>query len=277
MPQDSFKTLKDIELKDVDLDSNINKMNEGYFILFEDIASNNELNKNKKYTVIPVVNKICNEWYVIITGGNKESIEPTLNNDLKKTFEESQSKLTDKDGNPTPHYKAYMKYQEEWKNKVEALNKAHEDAFTNPIKLQQWPIESRLYQDDVDQAMNRWVALGFKQEIENAIDILAARGKTKTSILDNDLKKTYEDAQSMLIDKNGNPTPHYKAYMEYHEEWKNKVNSNDVDQAMDRWVTLGFKQEIENALATLAAQDTDPAIALIYITPDVQKSTNTSP
>ena len=44
------------------------------------------------------------------------------------------------------------------------------------MKLQTWPIDGASYQDDADEAMNRWMSLGFKEEIENALATLAAQG-----------------------------------------------------------------------------------------------------
>jgi hypothetical protein len=41
------------------------------------------------------------------------------------------------------------------------------------MKLQNWPIVGKSYADEIDKAMDRWVSLGFKQEIETAISTLA--------------------------------------------------------------------------------------------------------
>lgn len=88
--------------------------------------------------------------------------------------EKARAILLDKDGNPTSNYQAYMKYEDEWREKVKAYNEAYENASTNPLNLQRWPIEGRLFQHDIDQAWDRWIALGFKNEIENAISILSS-------------------------------------------------------------------------------------------------------
>ena len=54
------------------------------------------------------------------------------------------------------------------------MNAAHQEAMNNPMKLQMWPVEGRTYHDDVDSAMNVWIALGYKYEVENAINTLRA-------------------------------------------------------------------------------------------------------
>jgi hypothetical protein len=270
MPQDVFKILRGLELNVVGPDPTTNKI-EGYFISFRDISADDKLDVNNKYMVMPVVNKNSNTWYVIFTGKNKILTEPVLSDELKKSYEDAQSKLTNKDGNPTSHYEAYLYYQDEWNTKKMELNKAYADALTNPIKLQNWPIDEIPYQNNVDQVMDKWVTLGFKHEIENALDTLKAHGISTKPISSNDLKKACEDIESKLMDKDGNPTPHYQAYMKYKDEWKNKVNTNDADEAMDRWISLGFKEEIENALATLATLGTDPDIALVFINSGVRR------
>lgn len=101
---------------------------------------------------------------------------------MEPSYENARAILMDKDGNPTPHYQAYMKYQDEYKGKVKALQEAYANALTDPMKLQNWPIEGVSYQNDVDKAIDRWVSLGFKEEIENALATLAAQGND--SLLD---------------------------------------------------------------------------------------------
>jgi hypothetical protein len=95
---------------------------------------------------------------------------------MKQAYEAAQAKLMDKDGNPTPHYQAYVRFEDEYKSKVKVRDEAYASAFSDPMKLQHWPIEGRTYQNDADKAMDRWVSLGFKLEIENAIATLAAQG-----------------------------------------------------------------------------------------------------
>ena len=99
-----------------------------------------------------------------------------MDSSMKQAYEAAQAKLTDKDGNPTPHYEAYMRFEDEYKSKVKIRDKAYASALSDPMKFQHWPIEGRAYQDDADKALDRWVGLGFKSEIENAIAALAAQG-----------------------------------------------------------------------------------------------------
>jgi len=241
MAQDVFKMLKDLELKAVGLDEKTKKMQEGYFVAFrtiglpirkEDYANpwtptggnidkaipqtpavdpkdapktgsaaldttqafvanlakqqenylstyalvNDKLQMNNQYSVMPGSSKLADTWYAIISGAN--CIPPTseLSGAMKQAYENASAKLMDKDGNVTPHYQAYDLYQEEYNSKRRALDKAYSAAFTDPMKLQRWPQEGVLYQDDVDRAWDRWMGFGFKEEIEKALNTLAAQG-----------------------------------------------------------------------------------------------------
>jgi hypothetical protein len=93
---------------------------------------------------------------------------------MQNDYERAQAKLMGSDENPTPHYQAYMRFEKEYRSKVKVRDEAYADALTEPIKLQNWPIVGKSYAEEVDKAMDRWVSLGFKNEIENAIATLKA-------------------------------------------------------------------------------------------------------
>ena len=101
---------------------------------------------------------------------------------IKQAYENAKATLIDKNGNPTPNYQAYMKYEEEWKIKKEAYNTAYAKASENASQLQRWPNEGVLYQHEVEGAWDRWFSLGFKNEIERAIDLLTASGSVDPEI-----------------------------------------------------------------------------------------------
>ncbi|HEV8508776.1 MAG TPA: hypothetical protein VGQ53_25450 [Chitinophagaceae bacterium] len=108
---------------------------------------------------------------------------------IKQAYENAKATLIDKNGNPTPNYQAYMKYEEEWKGKKEAYNTAYAKAMANASQLQRWPNEGVLYQHEVEGAWDRWLTLGFKMEIENAISILGASRSIDPEI-ENVIKKS---------------------------------------------------------------------------------------
>ena len=156
------------------------------FLLVDD-----KLRMNPQYGVMPGSSKVSDSWWAIITGANGIPTDSEINDSLKAAYEKAKSVLMDKDDNATPHYEAYMRYEDEWKEKVRAWHKAYANAFTDPMKLQTWPIDGTLYQDDADEAMDRWTGLGHKQEIENAIATLAAQGTDPAIALISRCKKKF--------------------------------------------------------------------------------------
>jgi hypothetical protein len=243
MANDVFKILKDLELKSVGLDEQTKKMQEGYFIAFRSVGlpihkddfanpwsplgvnlqkdlppghdtatdpkdapktasgqmdeskifaaniaksqqsylntfllTDDKLRMNNEYSVMPASSKVSDSWYALITGANGVPVTSELNDQMKKAYEDARAKLMDKDGNVTPHYEAYMRFEDEYKSKVKKWTQAYAAAYTDPMRLQNWPIEGRSYHEDADEAMDRWVGLGFKPEIEKAIATLAAQG-----------------------------------------------------------------------------------------------------
>lgn len=172
--------------------ANIAKSMQSYlntFLLLDD-----KLVMNNDYAVIPGSSKINDSWFAIVNGANGIPSNLELNASIKAAYDAATAKLMDKDGNTTPHYEAYMRYEDEYKSKVKAMNKAYANAFTDPAKLQMWPIEGKTYQDDVDEAWDRWSSFGFKQEIENAIATLAAQGTDPAILLISRSKKRYQNS-----------------------------------------------------------------------------------
>jgi hypothetical protein len=154
----------------------------------------NKLQMNNQYSVMPGSSKLSDSWWAIMTGAN--GIPPTmeLNDAMKQAYADATAKLMDKDGNVTPHYQAYMDREDDYKSKVKARNKAYAAAFTDPMKLQQWPQDGVPYQDDVEEAWDRWMSLGFKMEIEKAIATLAAQGTDPAIALIARAKKKFQNS-----------------------------------------------------------------------------------
>ena len=191
-PKDAPKTGSDKIDTTQAFAANIAKSQQSYLNTY--VLVNNKLQMNNQYSVMPGSSKLADTWYAIMTGAN--GIPPTmeLNEAMKQAYADATAKLMDKDGNVTPHYQAYMQYEDEYKSKVKSRNKAYSAAFTDPMKLQQWPQDGVPYQDDVDEAWNRWMALGFKIEIEKAIDTLAAQGTDPAIALIARAKKRFQNS-----------------------------------------------------------------------------------
>lgn len=113
---------------------------------------------------------------------------------IKAIYADSAAKVIDKDGNATPHFEAYMQYEDVYKSKVEARDKAYSAASTDPMKLQQWPVDGVSYSNEVDKAWDKWIVRGFKVEIEKAITTLAAQGTDPATALIARAKKKFQDS-----------------------------------------------------------------------------------
>lgn len=191
-PKDAPKTGSDKIDTTQAFAANIAKSQQSYLNTF--VLVNNKLQMNNEYSVMPGSSKLADTWFAIITGAN--GIPPTmeLSDAMKQSYADATAKLMDKDGNVTPHYQAYMQYEDAYKSKVKARNKAYSAAFTDPMKLQQWPQDGVPYQDDVDEAWDRWMGLGFKEEIEKAINTLAAQGTDPAIALIARAKKRFQNS-----------------------------------------------------------------------------------
>lgn len=104
---------------------------------------------------------------------------------LTDAYEKAKATLINNEGRPTPHYENYLKYEDEWNTKKKAYETAYAAASTDAMILQRWPIEGLSYRSEVDSAWNKWIALGFKNEIETAIATIEAQGKNIKDIISN--------------------------------------------------------------------------------------------
>src|SRR5207253_3590873 len=77
------------------------------FLLVDD-----KLRMNNQYSVMPGAGKVSDAWWAITMGANGIPVQSVLNDAMKKAYEDATAKLMDKDGNTTPHYQAYMQYEQ---------------------------------------------------------------------------------------------------------------------------------------------------------------------
>jgi hypothetical protein len=158
------------------------------------LLTDDKLRMNNAYSVMPGASKVSDSWWAVITGANGVPTKSELSDEMKAAYEAARAKLMDADGNPTTHYQSYMDREDQYKDAVRAYQKAYANAFTNPDRLQLWPMEGVTYHQDVDEAMDRWTSFGFKNEVEQAIATLAAQGTDPAMALINRAKKRFNDS-----------------------------------------------------------------------------------
>jgi len=142
-----------------------------------------KLKMNAEYGVMPASSKVSDSWFGIINGANGIASKQELNDEMKKAYEDAQTVLQDKDGNATPAYEKYLQYQDEYKSKIKIRNREYAAAFTDPMRLQTWPMVGVTLQDDIDDAMKRWSGLGHKENVEKALNTLEAQGTDPAIVL----------------------------------------------------------------------------------------------
>ncbi|HKP38751.1 MAG TPA: hypothetical protein VJT71_17980, partial [Pyrinomonadaceae bacterium] len=158
------------------------------------MLTDDKLVLNSAYSVMPGSSKVSDSWFAIINGANGIPTTNQPSADLQAALDAARAKLQDKDGNPTPHYNAYQQYEEKYKDKVKEWHRAYAKAAATPDTLEAWPTTGTDYQDDVDEAMDDWTALGYKEEIEDAIATLAAQGTDPSMALIARSKKTFQNS-----------------------------------------------------------------------------------
>lgn len=153
-----------------------------------------KLQMNKDYSVIPGSSKVSDTWFAILTGANGIPSVTGLSPELQRAYDHAHTVLQNLDGSSTVHFKAYQDYEDKYNTKVKTYNKAHADYFTDPLKLQNWPIDGVQYDNDVKEAKQNWEDFGYKNEIEDARSTLAARGSDPAMALINQAKDRFNNS-----------------------------------------------------------------------------------
>jgi hypothetical protein len=174
------------------LTANIGASMQAYLQTF--ILTDSKLVMDDTFRVAPGTSKVNDSWYAIINGANGIAPDLELNDDLKKSVDKAHAVLMDKDGNSTPHYEKYLEYRDGYQTAVRTRDKQYANALSDPLKLQSWPMQGKTYQDDVDFAWDQWQSFGFKQEIEEAIAVLASQGIDPAILLIARAKHKYENS-----------------------------------------------------------------------------------
>ncbi|GAA4601068.1 hypothetical protein BJY16_003749 [Actinoplanes octamycinicus] len=245
---DAFKILRDLEMKAVGVDPQTQKMQEGYFVSFRNVG-------------LPIrTEDYANPFSPVGVNLNKPRPEtaPASPADAEKTGSE----------------------QANIDAELEGITRAQR-SYLNTFLL----TDAKLRMSNTYQVMptNRSIADSWWAIMTGANGI-----PPKTDIKP-ELKAAYDKARAFLMDADDNPTAKYQKYLDYREKYRTAVKAynraysaaltdpkklgrfpqegklyqDDVDSAFDEWQGFGAKSEVEKALATLAAQGTDPAIALI--------------
>ncbi|GAA3925259.1 hypothetical protein GO495_03905 [Chitinophaga oryziterrae] len=149
---------------------------------------------DSSYRAAPDQSKINDAWFAIVNGANGIAPDLELNDEMKKSVDKAHAVLMDANGDSTPHYEKYVESRDKYQTAVRTRDKQYANALSDPMKLQMWPMQGKTYQDDVDFAWDQWQSFGFKQEIDEAIAILASQGIDPAILMIARAKHKYENS-----------------------------------------------------------------------------------
>lgn len=255
---DVFKILKDLEMKAVGVDPNTQAMQEGYFVAFRSVG-------------LP----IRTEDYA----DPHSPIGVNLNKDRPQAPPAAPStapKTASEDVDIEPEDADAAQVEQELKN-ISRSQRSYVNTF--------------LLTDRKLRMNNSYAVMPGSSRVSDSwwAILTGANGVPPKKGLSPDIQAAYDAAKAKLMDADEEPTPKYLRYVDYRDRYRDKVKAynraysnaitdpkklarfpnegkilqDEVDEAFDEWTSFGAKPEIEKAIATLAAQGTDPAIALI--------------
>jgi hypothetical protein len=245
---DVFKILRDLEMKAVGVDPQTQAMQEGYFVSFRNVG-------------LPIRTEDYEKpWSPIGVNLNKPVAEKPPADPANADTTASEQADTDAE--------------------LQGISRAQRNYINTFLLTDRKLRMSNTYQvmPGASRLSDTWWAI-----------MTGANGIPPKTDIKPELKAAYDKARAFLMDADENPTAKYQKYMDYRDKYRTavkaynrtysaaltdprklgrfpnegKIFQDDVDSAFDEWQGFGAKSEVERALATLAAQGTDPAIALI--------------
>ncbi len=249
---DPFKVLKDLELKATGLDPDTMKQQEGYFVAFRDIG-------------LPIRREDFDDpWHP-----NRRAVVTLKPNTDPKDADNSGAGAAGLD--PEKVYDDAL--LAEISRSQRAFVNTH--MITN-VKLQMSPRYTVM--PGATNVFDTWWAI-----------VTGAQGIPGELELSPEIQQAFKEAEALLYDEEGEPTRRFERYLEYSDGYDEALQDYNsefadavtdpnnlamwpmtgnvlrkrIDKAFDRWTAMGSKERVEGALATLAAQGRDPAIALI--------------
>lgn len=158
------------------------------------MLTDNKLSMSHDYHLMPNASKVSDSWYAVINGANAVVSDLEINDAIKASVEKAKLVLNDKDGNSTPKFEQYLRWREEYQSKVKSYQRVFAGALSDPMQLQMFPIQGKLYKDDIDFALDQWMGLGNKLEIDEAINVLAGQGIDPSLLLISRAKHKFENS-----------------------------------------------------------------------------------
>lgn len=159
-----------------------------------------KIHLNEIYQAIENSSTISQAWELIITGANVMPLEAAQEEfqrqQFKKYFPRLRKTIKDDEGQEvevnTKEYKAYKEYQEKYQNALRSYATEYMVAMSTPATAHLWGVTGKIPLQKVETAWNEWVGFGYKKDIEEAIDNLAAMGTDAAAHMIAAAKKKFE-------------------------------------------------------------------------------------
>ncbi|HVT11529.1 MAG TPA: hypothetical protein VHE55_04620 [Fimbriimonadaceae bacterium] len=163
---------------------------------------------------VPSSTSISNTWKIIIGGATAFPPKPVNDPVLAQAIEKAQKLLYVEDPNDpdsadlTPKHQRYRELKRKYNRSIQNYAMGYAAAMATVSGAETWPIVGRSFASDVDDAFSDWTTLGHKEEIEAALDLLAAQGHDPTAQIIAGAKKRLPMAELTLSEMAGLTAPY---------------------------------------------------------------------
>lgn len=164
------------------------------------VLVDNKIAIDEVYQEIPSSGKISQAWEIIINGANVMPLpaeqEEFQKNQRDKYYPRLRKTIKDDDGGDmevdTKEFKSYQEYEMKYKQAIRNYAVQFQIAMSNFQTAQMWGVVGKTYVMEVDDALDNWTSMGYKQFIEEAKDNLAAMGTDAAAHMIAVAKKKFE-------------------------------------------------------------------------------------
>ena len=156
------------------------------------MITNVKLQMSPRYTVMPGASTVFDTWWAIVTGAQGVPGNLELSPEIKEAVADAEALLVDHESEPTRVYEKYLEYSDAYDEALEDFYLEFADVATDPEKLEMWPMTGNIMRRKLNKALDRWRGLGRKEEIEGALDVLAAQGRDPAIALISRAKRDLE-------------------------------------------------------------------------------------
>ena len=158
------------------------------------MLTDTKISIDEVYKSWPQASRVNDTWYAIINGANAINSGLEINNNIQEAVKKAKELLMDGEGNNTPKYENYERYRDEYYDAVKERDRQYANVLSDPMRMSMWPIQGKIYQDDVTFAWNKWQSRGNKQEIEEAEAFLSSQGIDPAILMIARAKQKYENS-----------------------------------------------------------------------------------